>query len=570
MEELIMIKRIKWQDWFLRLAVLWIIVAFIIYPNIGLLANVFFQNGSFSMRAVEKIMNSTRALKSIANSFKLAFSMVITVNIVGTLVVLFTEYWQIKGAKLLRIGYMTSLVYGGIVLATGYRFVYGSNGVVTQGLLHLFPNLNPDWFQGFGAVLFIMTFACTSNHIMFLTNAVRSVDYHTIEASRNMGAKPLTVFFRVVLPTLKPTLFAITILTFLTGLSAVSAPLIVGGVDFQTINPLIISFARANGSRDLAALLALMLGVATILLLTLLNKIEKGGNYVSVSKTRAALQKQKITNKFWNAVAHGVAYLFFVIYMLPITLVVLYSFTDAVTIKTGNIRLSSFTLANYFELFSNVESLKPYLVSVVYAGLAAIIVTLIAIVIARIVHKQKYRLDKYFEYGALIPWILPSTLIALGLLFTFNEPHAIVFNRILIGTLVIMLIAYIIQKLPFSYRMIRAVFFSINSDMEEAARSMGASSFYTMRRVIIPYVMPVVLSVVVLNFNSLLSDYDLSVFLYHPLFKPLGIVIKGATDETASTNSIAMMFVYSVVLMIMSSITLYFSQRMRNSRGSRH
>lgn len=564
-----MIKRIKWQDWILRLVVLWIIVAFIIYPNVGLLANVFFQNGSFSLRAVEKIMNSTRALKSIANSFKLAFSMVITVNIVGTLVVLFTEYWEIKGAKLLRIGYMTSLVYGGIVLATGYRFVYGSNGVVTQGLLHLFPNLNPDWFQGFGAVLFIMTFACTSNHIMFLTNAVRSVDYHTIEASRNMGAKPLTVFFKVVLPTLKPTLFAITILTFLTGLSAVSAPLIVGGVDFQTINPLIISFARANGSRDLAALLALMLGAATILLLTLLNKIEKGGNYVSVSKTRAPLQKQKITNKFWNAVAHGVAYLFFVIYMLPITLVVLYSFTDAVTIKTGNIRLSSFTLANYFELFSNIESLKPYLVSVVYAGLASIIVTIIAIVIARIVHKRKYRLDKYFEYGALIPWILPSTLIALGLLFTFNEPHAIVFNRILIGTLVIMLIAYIIQKLPFSYRMIRAVFFSINPDMEEAARSMGASSFYTMRRVIIPYIMPVVLSVVVLNFNGLLSDYDLSVFLYHPLFKPLGIVIKGATDETASTNSIAMMFVYSVVLMIMSSITLYFSQRMRNSRGSK-
>ncbi|NON98933.1 ABC transporter permease subunit, partial [Klebsiella pneumoniae] len=94
-----------------------------------------------------------------------------------------------------------------------------------------------------------------------------------------------------------------------------------------------------------------------------------------------------------------------------------------------------------------------------------------------------------------------------------------------------------IQKLPFAYRMIRAVFFSIDNDMEEAARSMGASSFYTMVRVIIPYILPVVLSVVVLNFNSLLSDYDLSVFLYHPLFQPLGIVIKQSTDETATLNA---------------------------------
>ncbi|MGT2755585.1 ABC transporter permease [Streptococcus ovuberis] len=564
-----MFKDIKWKDWLLRIGVLWLLVAFIIYPNIGLLTNVFFKDGEFSLRALDKIMSSERALNSIANSFKLAISMVITVNIVGTLVVLLTEYWDIKGAKVLKLGYMSSLIYGGIVLATGYKFVYGSNGLITKLLLSVFPSLNPDWFHGFGAVLFIMTFACTSNHIMFLTNAVRSVDYHTIEASRNMGAKPMTVFFKVVLPTFKPTLFALTILTFLTGLSAVSAPLIVGGKEFQTINPLIISFAKSNGSRDLAAFLAIMLGLATILLLTLLNKVEKGGNYVSVSKTKAGLKKQAITSPVWNAIAHIVAYVLFVIYMLPITLVVLYSFTDALTIKTGNLSLSSFTLANYQELFSNAEFFKPYLVSLIYAASAAFIVTVIAIIISRIVHKNTYKFDKFFEYGALIPWILPSTLIALGLMFTFNEPRLIVFNQVLIGTLGMMLIAYIIQKLPFSYRMIRAVFFSIDSDMEEAARSMGASSFYTMIKVIIPFIMPVVLSVVVLNFNSLLSDYDLSVFLYHPLFKPLGVVIKSATDETATVNAIAMMFVYSVILMVMSTLALYLSHRFRTQKGTR-
>jgi len=47
-----------------------------------------------------------------------------------------------------------------------------------------------------------------------------------------------------------------------------------------------------------------------------------------------------------------------------------------------------------------------------------------------------------------------------------------------------------------------------------------------------------------------------------PLFQPLGIVIKSASDETATTNAEAMTFVYSVVLIIISSAALYFAQRL--------
>ena len=72
--------------------------------------------------------------------------------------------------------------------------------------------------------------------------------------------------------------------------------------------------------------------------------------------------------------------------------------------------------------------------------------------------------------------------------------------------------------------------------------------------------MPAIMSVVILNFNGLLSDYDLSVFLYHPLFQPLGIVIKAASDEAASIEAKAMGFVYTVVLMLLSSVALYFGQ----------
>ena len=544
----------------LKLFLIWFIFSFLVFPNVNLLLKVFIKDGHFSLDAIHKIMKSTRAINSLKNSFLLAVASVVTVNVSGILIVLFTEYFDIKGSKILSLGFMTTLIYGGVVLVTGYKFVYGETGIVTKVLMQFFPNMDPQWFVGFGAVLFIITFSGTSNHMMFLTNAVRNLDYHTIEAAKNMGASQGTILFKIVLPTMKPTIFAITILTFIAALSTMSGPLIVGGPDFQTINPMIKTFANMTGSRDIAALLAIILGIATSILLFIMQKIEKKGNYISISKTKAKMTKQKIENPVLNVIAHIVAYVMFVIYMLPIINVLVFSFTDGMTIKTGQIRKDSFTLENYAKLFRSSTAYKPYLVSILYSFVAALTVSVICIAVARIVTKLKHKWDKLYEPLILIPWLLPSTMIALGLMMTYDEARWNLANKVLVATPVIMLIAYMIIKLPFSYRMIRAAFIGLDGNMEEAAQVMGAKPFYTMRKVILPIIMPVVLSVVVLNFNGLLSEYDLSVFLYHPLFQPLGIVIKLATDETATTDAQAMAFVYTVILMIISTIALWLGR----------
>ena len=544
----------------IKIVLVWAIIAFLIYPNLNLLASVFVKDEKFSAEIFGKIFASQRAMKSLLNSFILAVTLIITVNIVGTLVVLFTEYWDIKGSKILKLGYMTSLIYGGVVLVTGYKFIYGANGILTKVLMDVIPSWNQNWFEGYIAVTFIMTFACTSNHILFLTNAVRGLDYHVIEAAKNMGATPANIFFKVVISSLKPTFFAITILTFLTGLGAMAAPLIVGGDGFQTIGPMIIMFSKSGSSRDIAAMLSIFLGIATIILLAILSKIEKGNNYISISKTKARLTKQKINNPITNIFAHIVAYVMFFVYVTPVILILVFSFSDALAIKTGTLSLDSFSLENYKALFSQPGAIRPYVISFIYAGLAALIVALIAVIVAKIVYKSRKKYNSFFEYGILIPWLLPSTLVAMGLMVTYGEPRLILGNKVLVGTLVLMLIAYIIVKLPFSYRMIRATFYGVSDELEEAAKCMGASTVYTMVKVIIPIIMPAILSVIVLNFNSLLSDYDLSVFLYHPLFQPLSIAIKAASDEVATTNAQAMSFVYTVVLMIISSVALYLVQ----------
>ncbi|MFF3925506.1 ABC transporter permease [Paenibacillus lactis] len=546
--------------------IIWFVIAFLIYPNLNIYGEIFFKDGKFTLEAAEKLLSSERAMRSLYNSFILAFSLVVTVNIVGITLVLISEYFDIKGAKILKLGYSTTLIYSGVVLVSGYKFVYGEEGFMTKLLVRIFPSFDATWFHGYWAVLFVMTFACTSNHFLFMGNAIRKIDFQTIEAARNMGASTWYILRRVVLPVLKPTIYALTILTFLTGLAATSAPLILGGKEFQTITPMILTFSKSMTSRDLAALLALILGLATLVLLTVMIRFERKGNFMSVSKVKSELVKQKIRHKFGNIAAHILAYGLFVLYIVPVVLIILFSFTDSASITTATLNPSSFTLDNYIQVFSSMSAFKPYLVSIVYAAAASVIVVALTLAVSRLLHKYNNKWTLALEYSLLIPWILPSSLIAIGLIVTFNTPKLVIGNSVLVGTVWMLLIAYVIVHIPFTLRMVKASFFSLDSNLEDAARNLGAKPFYTFRKVLLPIILPSTLAVLALNFNGILADYDVTVFLYHPLYQPLGIVIKNSTDAQAAADTKALTLVYSVILMIMSTITLYFVYG-RNSRS---
>ncbi len=536
-------------------AIFWFAITFLIYPNLNILKVIFFQNGTFKTDSIGKLFSSARAVKSLKNSFILATTMIITVNIIGIFLVLVVDYFEVKGAKILKLGYMTTLIYSGVVLVSGYKFIYGSNGIMTQMMSSIFPTFNKGWFEGYLAVSFIATFSSTSNHIIFLSNALRKIDYSTVEAAKNMGASQFYILRKVVLPVLKPTIYALTVLLFIAGLGATSASLIVGGKDFQTIGPMILTFSQSATSRDLAAVLALLLGIATLLLLTVMMYFEKKGNFMSISKTKSEIQKQKINNPVVNVIVHVAAYILFLLYIIPVVFVVIFSFTNAQSISSGII--SGFTLINYIDVFSSIEVLKPFITSTLYSLAASVLVVILTLGVSRIIHKYKNKWSTMLEYSMLIPWVLPSTLIAIALITAFDRKNILVFGNVLSGTIWILLIAYVIVKIPFSLRMLKATFFSIDGELEEAATSLGATPFYTFRKVIFPIILPPTMAILALNFNALLADYDLTVFLYHPLMRTLGIVIRSATSAETLKDSQAMSLVYSVVLMIIASITLY-------------
>ena len=176
-------------------AIAWFLVTFLIVPVLSTVKTTFFTDGAFSMQSVQKLLSSERVKRSLSNTYKMAFWSFVTVTINGVFQVLVTEYFDIKGSKLLELAFMTPLLYGGISLVTGYNYVYASNGVVTKLLASWISGMNVNWFTGFTGVLFVHTFAMTTSHILFVKTAFKDIDYSTIEAARSLGCSSIQTFF---------------------------------------------------------------------------------------------------------------------------------------------------------------------------------------------------------------------------------------------------------------------------------------------------------------------------------------------------------------------------------------
>ena len=524
------------------------------------------------------------------NSLKLAISLVITVNFVGISIVLLTEYFDIKGAKVLRLGYMTTLIYSGVALVTGYLFLYDSNGMLTTWLANVIPGFNKDWFSGFRAVLFTMTFACTSNHMLFLRNAIRGIDYNTVEAARNLGAKPFKVLMKVVFPTLIPTLFSLTVMTFITGLCAMSAPTLLG---YDSINPEIVRLAGSSVADEAfpqarAALLSIILAMFTIILLTTLSSYERKGHYLSVSKTKAKLMKQKIQNPVMNVIAHIYAYVLFLIYMTPVVMIVLFSFQNYPAIRAKSLDMNQWTLINFFGqqdyefltnrgklktrvgsisgLFANADTVGGIRLSFVLSAIAAALACVIVVVAVNYIFKNKgKKRSTVLEYSLLFPWLLPTILICYSYRTYFNSDSVwYVFNNNLywkenVRFLIVM--AYTVVKLPFALRMIKAAFYAIDEELEDAARNLGASPLVTFLRVKLPIVLPSVLAVFALNFNALFTEYDMSATFHSSYGKSYAMVIQNMCAEEGrdgyNVNASGRRCASTVFIMIVSGLILY-------------
>lgn len=539
--------------------VIWFLIAFVVFPLGSALYAALFKDGTFvAVQTALELIASKRVRAAIFNTVWMTVASTVTVTILGIFQVAVLEYFHVRGRTILKIGFAVPLVFGSVIAATGYNFTYGPSGVLTVLLQKMGIGIDQYWFQGWFGVLYAHTFLLTNFYFLFLRAAMRRIDYSTIEAARNLGASEWTIIRRVVLPSTLPVLLAVLLLTIYTAVGSFAAPQILGGRDFHMLSQMILTLNSLR-RQDMAALLALFMGVFIAGLIVLSRYLEKRGHALSGGKTPVPIQLRTVANPVLNVLLHVVSYVLVVLYVVPVILVILFSFAPGSSIGAEVIP-SVLTLKNYIQVFTMGSAFAPFFNSMIMVISAVVVGVALTIFSVQIFLRYRNVLTAFLEWLFVLPWFVPSILLAVGLIAAFDAPNILVGGLTLLGSYWLLPIGYVIIVLPLMVRFLRAAFMNIDPVYDDAARSFNAPAFYRFRRITFPLIAPVVLLVSGMAFNRLITEYSVSAFLFNVNNLPLPVaIVEGGMNMDPEQKAITL--VYATIVMAFSFIIMLSAER---------
>lgn len=500
----------------------WILIGYIVLPVFNTIGQAFSSNGEFSTSAISRYFSNENNIKVIMNTIVLGLGSVLVCGIIGIALALYMTFICDKGKKIIHILLLSPMMIPGVILVIACIQLYGESGIATKVIEYLLPFIkNPYNFSGLKAILFVIAY---TQYVYFYLNvyiALKYVDYSTIEAARGMGASRLRIFFDVIWPVITPAVITSTIVTFASGISAYSAPNLIGG-GFKVLSTQIVR-AKANNNMDIASvqvIILLLIGVSFMLLLQYYGK--KYGVVASLKSQTFKISNKK--NTVFTVICKIVIAIQIIMIILPIIAIIYLSFVTTSSIMT-DIFPRDFTFENYIVIIEKSRVLQPLINSIKMSIMAVVAGLIITVPVSYLVVKRNNKYNKLAKFLIMLPWSMPASVIAINLINSFNQKNIFAFNESLIGGFYILPIAYTISALPLLFSSNEVAISSVNLGLEEASRSLGAGSIKTFWKIIIPNMMPGIMAGGILVFIRTIGEYTMSALLYGVYNRPISISI---------------------------------------------
>ena len=256
-------------------------------------------------------------------------------------------------------------------------------------------------------------------------------------------------------------------------------------------------------------------------------------------------------------------FLVFSLYMLvPLLGVLLFSFA---TTWFDTILPVGYTVDHLVETIND-----PLFVPTVGRSLIASIATIIVSVVLMtpvlfLLHVAAPRLRPIVEFLSLLPFALPTIVLALSLIRTYSSPPIV-----LSGTPALLILSYVVTGLPFMYRALDNSLRAIDThSLSEASSTLGASRWTTLRRVILPNISTGLAAGALLVFSVSFGEFTLSSFIVGDAWKTSGVWTVAIWDDQPHKTTVMVMIGFAISWLISLIILFAFSKRATVEVGQR-
>ncbi|MHA2603154.1 MAG: ABC transporter permease [Candidatus Thorarchaeota archaeon SMTZ1-83] len=488
-----------------------LLAVFLVYPVVAVLfEGLVFGPGTSFIDAISSMVTQT----VLSFTFAQAIVSTILVVIIGLPGAFLLARLRIRGKSLLRASLIVPFVLPPIVVVVGFLRVFGEYGILDSVLMTMTGASESilNLANGVVGIVLAHTFYNIPLVIVMVSSALERLDPEIEETAEILGATSLQKFRYIILPHIRASLLAASILTFLFCFMSFPIVLALGEGRFMTLEVRIWNAFRTFdfGEASSLAVIQILITLALAYSYIKLGRIEEGNVRTATIKTLAF---DEISLK-WRICTIGYLVLFVVLVAGPIIAIA----QAAVYNPFSN----QYTLEGFTNLLDpgTGGGLLPLVNSLLYAVLATLLAVVLGIPLAYLHRTRQKGLPTLASAMTLLPLGVSAITVAYGLMRIIAVPLGLTTNP-----WVLIVIAQTLIGLPFSARAIEISLRNIDPEVLEQAESLGASQLQRLFYIELPLLAPGILAGGVFAFAMAIGEMSATLFIALEQNTTLAVVI---------------------------------------------
>ena len=516
--------------------------------------------GDFTLAKYVAAYTDPALLKVLGNTVIFVVGSTVLATVLALVLAYLNTRTDIPGKFLFGVLAIVPMMIPHVLFSVAWALLANpSNGLINRMLMDAFA-LDSAPFDIYSLPGMILVEGLLNMPIAYLiiAPAMASFDVALEESSRVFGAGTWRTLLRITLPVLRPAILAAFVLGIVRSLASYAVPRVLGMPGrVEVLATYLFEMISVGFSPDYGKAAALgMSALATSIVLIWVYRTltSEGSRFVTIS-SRGWRPTVVPLGRLRGPLFVLVALLSFVVIVLPVAVLAYTSFVPYSMVPSAQ-AFAQMSWRHWTEVFADATSLLALRNSLFLAVVGATLGVMLSLFVAYVIVKLRTRSAALLESLTYLSFSFPGIVIGVGFMWFFVHTP-------LYATLTALLIGYIATYLPYGVRPLASAFVQVHAHLEESSLVCGASRLTTMRRIIVPLLIPGIVSAWILMATMFLRELTLSVVLSRPGSEVLAVQILGFADDglwgKLSALGIVMIAISTVLVLLAGLVGKWFA-----------
>ena len=531
-----------------------VLIVVVAVPVLLILFNAFFGGGTFNLNDVVKVLSEPDTYEALINSLIIAVGTTAGSTLIGTFFAWLVTRTDLPYKRFMKGMFLVPFMLPSFIGALAWKMLLSPRaGYINRFFMDTLGFDGPVFniYSYLGIILVEIMYLFPFVFIQ-VCGALERMDPTLEESARISGAGLFTITRKITIPLVMPSILSGALLIMLYSMAHFGTVAVLG-IENGIFNIPTLIYQRIHESAGNFAsirtgtVLATVLVVSAAFIIWLQNKVQGRGRYQIIAGKSFRPVELKLRGLRIPLFALCLAYIGFTI-ALPTAVIFLVG-----GLKTYGLPFTweNLSLANYKFILFDYKVTRDAIWNSISLGLGAALITMFAgVMISYVIVKMKVRGKGILEFLGMLPFSVPGSVIALGVILAWSGKYGI--N--LYNTVWIILVAYIARYMAFSLKANSAALEQVHDSLVEAARASGASMGQALKDIVLPLVRPGMLAAFFLIFLPSLRELTVSIMLYAPTTRTIGVAIYTLNEDGETVVSAALAGVALILIITGQSL----------------